>query len=80
LRIVGGYKFYPSIGGADPGLLKLATVRRRGNLGSTRDVALLIDLLPQPIATEHVPCTVVVNARYAERVAACTSFDLEVAR
>jgi hypothetical protein len=64
----------------DPGLLKPATIRRRGSLHSTRDVALLIDLLPQLTATERVPCTLVVNTRYVERVATCVRFDLEVAR
>jgi hypothetical protein len=33
-------------GGADPGLLKLADVRRRGSPRDVRDVALLIDLPP----------------------------------
>jgi hypothetical protein len=67
-------------GDADSGLLKLTTIRRRGSLRSARDVTLLIDLLPQLTATERVPCTLVVNARYVERVATCTRFDHEVAR
>jgi hypothetical protein len=49
-------------------------------LHSARDATLPIDLLPQPIATERVPYTLVVNARYVERVATCAGFDLEVAR
>jgi hypothetical protein len=64
----------------DLGLLKLTTVRRRGSLRIARDVALLIDLLPQSTATERVPCSLVVNTRYVEGVVTCARFDLEVAR
>jgi hypothetical protein len=46
---------------------------------STRNVALLIDLLPQPAATECVPCALVVDARYIETITTCARFDLEVA-
>jgi hypothetical protein len=44
-----------------------------------RDVALLIDLLPQPAAAECVPCTLVVDERYVEMVTMCARFELEVA-
>jgi hypothetical protein len=67
-------------GDADPGLLEFAAVRRRGSLPSACDVVLLVDHLPQSAATESVPCTLVVDARYVERVTTCARFDLEVVR
>jgi hypothetical protein len=43
-----------------------------------RDIALLVHPLPQSAATERVLCTLVVDARYVERVTVCAGFDLEV--
>jgi hypothetical protein len=48
-------------------------------LRSAHGIVLLIDLLPQPAATERVPCTLVVDAWYIERVTMCARFHLEVA-
>jgi hypothetical protein len=48
-------------------------------LHSAHDVALLINLLPQPAATECVSCTLVVDARFVKRVTTYARFDLEVA-
>jgi hypothetical protein len=59
--------------------MKLTSVQRRGSLRSAHDVALLIDLPPRPTAMERVPRTLVVDARYVERVAAGARVDLEVA-
>jgi hypothetical protein len=59
--------------------MELAFVRRCGSLSSTRDVAVLINFPPQPTAMERVPRTLVVDARYVERVVVSARVDLDVA-
>jgi hypothetical protein len=64
----------------DPDLLELAAVWRHGSPRGTRSDTLRVDLLPQPASVEGVSCTLVVGARYVERVTANVELGLEVAR
>jgi hypothetical protein len=64
---------------ADLGLLKLIDVRRRRGPRSARSIALLVNLLSWPAATESVPCALMIDARYMEWVTAGARFDLQVA-
>jgi hypothetical protein len=65
-------------GDADPDLLKLANIWRRGSSRAARSTMLLVDLLLQPVAAEGVSHTLVIGARYVERNAVGTRLGLEV--
>jgi hypothetical protein len=47
-------------------------------LRSTHNITLPIHLLPQPTTMKRMLRTLVVDARYVERVTTCARFDLEV--
>jgi hypothetical protein len=64
----------------DPDLLELVTVRRHGSSRGTGSSTLLVDLLPQPAAAEGVSCTLVIGARFVERIVTYAELELEVAR
>jgi hypothetical protein len=67
-------------GDADPDLLKLVDVWRRGSLRVTRTSTLLVDLLPHSVAAEGVPRALVIGARYVEMIAAGTRLGLKVVK
>jgi hypothetical protein len=60
-------------------LLKLATVRGQGS-SCGAGVLLPVDPFPQTTSTKGVPRTLVVAARYVERIVAGARFMLQVAR
>jgi hypothetical protein len=67
-------------GDANPDLLKLTNVWKRGSSHAVRSSTLVVDLLPQPATAKGVSRVLVIGAQYVERIAASVRLDLEVVR